>query len=114
MNVLAWLPLGLGLLVIPPVAAVLTHRLLRGPVWTWQAVLAHKLATVPGFLGIGAVVTIVLSFASGLPHDVGGVVAVVMGVLVAGSISLTARGLRGAPEPATPAVVTPPDEPAGA
>ncbi|MDL5159255.1 hypothetical protein [Actinomycetospora termitidis] len=110
MNLTTWLPLGLGLLLIPPVAAVLTYRLLRRPVWAWQAFLVRGLAGVTGFLGVGAVVTIVLSLASGLPEVVGGVVAIAMGVLVAGSVCLTARGLR---DPA-PAVVTPPDEPAGA
>lgn len=108
MNVASWLILGVGLLGIPLVSAVLTYRLLRTPVWAWQAVLARKLSGVPAFLGIGAVTTIVLSFATGLPDDVGGIVAVVMGVLVAGSVCVTARGLRVEPE------VSPPDAPAGA
>ena len=108
-SLASWLFLGLGLLVIPLVTAVLTWRLLRAPVWAWQAVLARKLSGLPAFLGIGAVTTIVLSYADGLPEDVGAVAAIGTGVLVAGSVCLTARGLRVLPEP-----VSPPDAPAGA
>ncbi|MCD2185955.1 hypothetical protein [Actinomycetospora soli] len=108
-SVAGWVLLGLGLLVIPLVCAVLTHRLLRSPVWAWQAVLARTLSGVPAFLGIGAVTTIVLSYATGLPEDVGAVAAVVTGVLVAGSVCFTARGLR-----VDPREVSRPDAPAGA
>ncbi|WP_433803186.1 hypothetical protein [Actinomycetospora sp. CA-084318] len=107
-SLASWLILGLGLLVIPVVSAALTYRLLRAPVWAWQAVLARKLSGVPAFLGIGAVTTIALSYATGLPAEVSSVAAVVTGVLVAGSVCFTARGLRVERE------VSPPDAPAGA
>lgn len=110
MEIAGWVLFGLGLLVIPLVSAVITYRLLRAPVRAWQLSLAHKLSGVPAFLGIGAVTTIVLSYATGLPEDVSGLVAVVLGVLVAGSVCFTARGLR---VPAAPPV-SPPDAPAGA
>ncbi|WP_285589291.1 hypothetical protein [Actinomycetospora sp. NBRC 106378] len=111
-SVASWVVLGLGLLVIPLVSAVLTYRLLRAPARLWQLTLARTLSGLPAFLGIGAVTTIALSFAGGLPDDVGAVAAVVTGVLVAGSVCFTARGLRVPVGPVEP--VSPPDAPAGA
>lgn len=108
-SVASWVVLGLGVLLIPLVSAVLTYRLLRAPARVWQLSLARTLSGVPGFLGVGAVTTIVLSYATGLPADVSGIAAVVVGVLVAGSVCFTARGLRVPAEP-----VSPPDAPAGA